>query len=106
MTFNPFKQGLHLEVISFLDFDQNRFNQILVLNRLLVPSHPVVATPVDKPYRDTVNRISAIGDYGYISVPRGNINRPKDCSQFSALVRLTTAFEWLRYVSAGISDGS
>lgn len=106
MTFNPFKQSLHLEVISFLDFDQNRFNQILVLNRLLVPSHPVVATPVDKPYRDTVNRISAIGDYGYISVPRGNINRPKDCSQFSALVRLTTAFEWLRYVSAGISDGS
>lgn len=91
MTFNPFKQGLHLKVIAFLDFDQNRLNQILVLNWLLVPGHPIVATPVDKPYGNTVNRISAVGDYGYISVPRGNINRPKDRGQFSALVRLTTA---------------
>lgn len=49
VAFYPFEECLDFELIPLLDFVQNRFNEILVLNGFVVRSYPVIPPPTLEP---------------------------------------------------------
>lgn len=74
MSLDPLKQCLYFEFVTLLNLDQNRLDQVTILDRLAVLGHPVVAPPIDKPHGHTVNRVSAVGEDCNIPMTRRDVN--------------------------------
>ncbi len=72
MPFDPFEERLDAQSIALLDFGQNVLDNVFVLDRLPGRRLPPVPTPVDVPYRNTIDRILAVGDDREVPIARGN----------------------------------
>jgi hypothetical protein len=105
MSLNPLKSRLDANLFPLLNLAYNRLNKVLILDRLLKRSLPVVETPVYVPLGDTVNGIAAIGEYADFAVERGDFDGAEDGGQFSTLVSLAGAGEGFGDVS-GEREGS
>lgn len=100
MALDPFEESLDLQQRAFFDLCYDIADQVLVLHRLVVGCHPVVALPVGTPHSYTVDRVLAVGEDGHVTMSRSNVERAYDGRELGALVRLSATFERLGHVPA------
>ena len=75
MPLDPFEICLNMQPVSLLYLHKNVLNDILVLYRFAGRRLPSIFTPIDIPGRDTINRISAVGNNYDVSISRDYFER-------------------------------
>ena len=80
MPFDPLKVRPCLELLPFLSFREDVFDQVLVLHRFPRRRPPSIFPPVDVPIRNAVDGIFTVRDNAGVSITRNDFQSSQDRS--------------------------
>ena len=88
VSFDPFEICPNHQLGSLFYLRKNVLNYVFILHRFARGRLPAVSTPIDEPFRHTIDSVFAIGYDHDVSIPRYDFERSKDAGEFGSLVGL------------------